>query len=92
MRDYYDHISNACAVSIIDWRMFTEARFEQSALCCSVFICIDIVTVLHFGGIGVVEFNLDLYLNANNAHKATCRRSTSGGVVMCGGAWCLVFA
>ena len=33
-----------------------------------------------------MEFNLELYLNANNAHKATCRRSTSGGVVMCAGA------
>ena len=36
-------------------------------------------------------FNLELRLDANYAHKATCRRPTSGGVVMCAGAWCIVF-
>ena len=40
----------------------------------------------------VRAFKLELRLDANCAHKATCRRSTSGGVVTCaGGAFFIVF-
>ena len=37
-----------------------------------------------------MEFDLGLSLDANYAHKATCRGSTSGGVV-CADAFCVVF-
>ena len=37
-------------------------------------------------------FSLELRLDADYAHKAACRRSTSGGVVMCAGTLlCIVF-
>ena len=52
---------------------------------------VDIVAVLHFRGKINVVFNFELRLDANYAHKATCRRSTSGVVVICADALFIVF-
>ena len=51
----------------------------------------DTATVLLSREEGVVVFNLESRLDTNYAHKATCWRSTSGGVVSCADSLLIVF-
>lgn len=81
VRDNYHEISHVWYCCVYHWFantcnfVHTEAWFERLVSCHLVLICVDVPMLSYFRGIRVVVFNKEIYLDVNNAQKATCQMS-----------------